>query len=267
MSKGFIWICQNTDSTDYIKCSIELARSIKQHNRENKICVLVDDKSIFESKHVDMVQVLPKDHSVDHAQKFANEYQVFAQSPFTHSIKLEADMLWTGNTDWWWYHLWQHDLIFSVNCLNYRNQTVVDTTYRKIFTQNNLPNIYNGLTYFRRSQRAKQFFLLCQQLTENWSQVRDNLLINCHDAYPTTDVIYALAYRIMDPTNEQLIDYPWFKFVHGKPAINLSPVADCNNYLHPVRLDDRLYLGGRRLNQVWHYHDKNIPEVLNARTF
>jgi len=267
MSKGFIWICQNTDATDYIKCSIELARSIKQHNQENKICVLVDNQSIFESKHVDMVRVLPKDHSVDHAQKFANEYQVFAQSPFTHSIKLEADMLWTGNTDWWWYHLWQHDLIFSVNCLNYRNQTVVDTTYRKIFTLNNLPNIYNGLTYFRRSQQAKKFFLLCQQLAENWSQVRDNLLINCHDAYPTTDVIYALAYKIMDPTNEQLIDYPWFKFVHGKPTINLSPIANCNNYLYPVRLEDRLYLGGRRLTEVWHYHDKNIPEVLNARIF
>ena len=160
MSKGFIWLCQNTETTDYVKCSIELARSIKQHNQESSICVLVDQKSFFESAYVDMVRILPTDHCVDHALKFANEYQVFALSPFTHSIKLEADMLWTANNDWWWNHLWQHDLIFSVNCLNYRGQTMFDTTYRKLFVKNNLPNIYNGLTYFRRSQRGKKFFSL-----------------------------------------------------------------------------------------------------------
>lgn len=267
MTKGFVWLCQNTSETDYVRCTIELARSIKRHNRDNKICVLVDDASMFESPHVDSVRALPRDHAADHAQKFANEHQVFALSPFTHTMKLEADMLWTGRTDWWWQHLCQHDLVFSVNCLNYRGQVVTHTPYRKLFDQNHLPNIYNGLTYFRRSQRAKKFFQLCQQLAENWAQVRDTLLINCHDRYPTTDVVYALAHRIMDPTNERLIDYPWFKFIHGKPAVNLSPIEDCSNYLYPVRVDDSLYLGGRRQAQVWHYHDKNIPEVLDARTF
>ena len=29
MSKGFLWFCQNTDKVDYVKCSIELAISIK----------------------------------------------------------------------------------------------------------------------------------------------------------------------------------------------------------------------------------------------
>ena len=28
MSKGFLWFCQNTDKVDYVKCSIELAKSI-----------------------------------------------------------------------------------------------------------------------------------------------------------------------------------------------------------------------------------------------
>lgn len=267
MSKGFVWLCQNNDRVDYTRCSIELARSIKQHNKQNNICVLVDSKSKFSSEHVDVVKVLGMDVSADHSNKFANEHQVFALSPFTHTIKLEADMLWTANTDWWWYHLWQHDLVFSIDCLDYRGRRVQDSTYRRLFRQNHLPNIYNGLTYFRRSQRAKKFYQLCQQLCENWSMVREQLLINCHDTYPTTDVIYALAARIMDPTQETMIDYAWFKFVHGKPAINQSPVPDCNNYLYPVRLDDRIYLGGRRLSDVWHYQDKKTTEVLDARIF
>ena len=267
MSRGFIWVCQNNSTTDYVRCSIELARSIKQHNRHNSICVLVDEHSMFSSEHVDVVRLLRRDHSQEHEQKFANEHQVFALSPYVHTIKLESDMLWTANTDWWWEHLCQRDMVFSVDCLNYRDQGVVDGTYRKLFTRNHLPNIYNGLTYFRKSKRAQKFFMLCDAIASNWQQVKESMLVNCHDKFPTTDVVYALALRIMDPTQQHLLDYNWFKFVHGKPAINGSPIEDCNNYLYPVRLPDRVYLGGRRMSSVWHYHDKNIPEVLDARTF
>ena len=45
-------------------------------------------------------------------------------------------MLWTINTDWWWNHLWQHDLVFSVDCRNYRDEIVKDTVYRQLFVNN-----------------------------------------------------------------------------------------------------------------------------------
>ena len=116
MSKGFLWFAQNNDKTDYVELSIKLAKSIKQHNKENQICVVTDIKSKFENDHVDIVKVLEDDASDTHAIKWANEYKAFRLTPFTHTIKLEADMLWTINTDWWWYHLWQHNLVFSVHC-------------------------------------------------------------------------------------------------------------------------------------------------------
>ena len=40
MSKGFVWFAQNNDKVDYVKLSIELAKSIKQFNKESKVCVL-----------------------------------------------------------------------------------------------------------------------------------------------------------------------------------------------------------------------------------
>ena len=48
MSRGFLWFAQNNNDTDYVEMSIELARSIKRHNTENKICVITDEKSKFE---------------------------------------------------------------------------------------------------------------------------------------------------------------------------------------------------------------------------
>lgn len=268
MSRGFLWFAQNNDTTDYAALSIALAKSIKTHCKINSVCVVVDEHTKIQSEHVDTVIVLKQDHSKNQSSKFANEHKAFKLSPFTHTIKLEADMLFTANTDWWWNHLCQHDLVFAVNCRNYQDHVVKKTPYRKLFHQNNLPDVYNGLTYFRRSERAMQFFKLCKDITENWTQVKNELLINCHEQYPSTDIVYALAYRIMDPLQLHVIDYSWFKFIHGKPEINgVENAVDQYNYLNPIQMDDRIYVGGRRLNRIWHYHDKKMIDILNDRVF
>ena len=72
--------------------------------------------------------------------------------------------------------------------------------YRKLFTRNHLPNIYNGLMYFRRSKKAQRFYEIAEHIVKNWKQVRTEMLIACHDEYPSTDVVFALAHRIIDPT-------------------------------------------------------------------
>jgi hypothetical protein len=72
----------------------------------------------------------------------------------------------------------------------------------------------------------------------------------------------------MDPLQLHVIDYPWFKFIHGKPEINgVENAEDQYNYLNPIRMDDRIYVGGRRLNRIWHYHDKKMIDILNDRVF
>lgn len=264
MSRGFLWFAQNNDTTDYVELSIKLAESIKRWNSENQICVVTDEKSRFEHPSVDVVKVLKQDDSSEHDIKWANEHKAFALTPFTHTIKLESDMLWTTNTDWWWYHLWQHDLVFSVDCRNYKDQVVKQTPYRSLFRRNHLPNIYNGLMYFRKSRWAQNFFDNARSITQNWRQVRKTMLINCHDEYPSTDVVFALAHRMIDPTNKKLVDYEWFKFLHHKPSVNgLDNMKDQNNYLYPNKHQDALYLGDKRVSRVWHYFDKEI----NVRIF
>ena len=167
MSKGFLWFAQNNNKTDYTELSITLAKSIKRWNKHNQVCVITDDVSKFESEHVDVVKVIAQDDSAEHDIKWANEYKAFDMTPFTHTIKLEADMLWTVNTDWWWYHLWQHDLVFSVDCFDYRGNVVEQTPYRKLFERNLLPNIYNGLMYFRRSKWAQRFYDTARNIVKN----------------------------------------------------------------------------------------------------
>ena len=99
MSKGFLWFAQNNDKVDYVELSITLAKSIKRCNKNNKVCVVTDQSSKFSSELVDVVKVMGEDASAEHDIKWANEYKAFQMTPFTHTIKLEADMLWTINTD------------------------------------------------------------------------------------------------------------------------------------------------------------------------
>jgi len=265
MSRGFLWFCQNNENTDYVELSIALAKSLKKHNKHNQVCVVTDSKTKINSKHIDIVRVLREDASSEHEVKWANEYKAFMMSPFTHTIKLVADMLWTNNTDWWWYYLWQHDLVFALDCFDYRNNVVSDKKYRPFHATNMLPNIYSDLTYFRKSHKSVLFGRICQALTSNWDKVRDTMLVSCHDTYPSTDVIYALAYRLMDPTQNELINYPWFKTIHNKRSIHgLNHIYDHESYLMPTKLQDKIVLGSYSVTRPWHYVNKKMLEVLDV---
>ena len=122
-------------------------------------------------------------------------------------------------------------------------------------------NIIENIAWDTR--KYKNFFQKAEYITRNWKKVRSEMLVSCHDEYPSTDLVYAMAYRMIDPTKSKLIDYEWFKFLHHKPAINkLTKVKDQNNYLFPNKNGDAIFLGDKRVSRVWHYNQKDI----NVRT-
>ena len=64
------------------------------------------------------------------------------------------------------------------------------------------------------------------------------------------------------------VDYDWFKFVHNKNDVNgLPPVYKNNEFLQTYKQEDALYLGGHRQSRIWHYHEKDTMEKLDARIF
>ena len=79
---------------------------------------MITDKPV-EDEMFDLVKVLKK-MTVLTGMETEQRIQGVQLSPFTHTIKLEADMLFTQNTDWWWNYLWQHDQVFSYHCRNYK---------------------------------------------------------------------------------------------------------------------------------------------------
>jgi hypothetical protein len=164
MSKGFAWVAQNNANTDYIKISADLCASIKKTCVHNAVCLITDSAAQVPDGIFDKVVQIHHDDSADHQWKMSNEWKVFKYSPFTHTVKLEADMLLTKNIDWWWNFLCQHDMVFSYHCRDYRDNVIKNSPYRKLFGKNLLPDVYNGLHYFRRSRYAMEFYKFCEEI-------------------------------------------------------------------------------------------------------
>lgn len=268
---GFVTIAQNTDTVDYLNLAYLQAKNVKQTQKNSRYAVIVDaaTKEKITEKHLavfDYVIDIPTDLNPVHSKwKLLNEWQVFWLTPFKETIKLESDLLFTRSIDHWLPALRKRDIVLSVGCKNYKGQTSQVRKYRRLFDDNQLPDVYNGLMYFRYSQTATQFFSTARRILENWDSVRDYALRNCREETPSTDVLYAIAAQLIGRENCTIPSLDFFNFVHMKPGI--QGWADENKWTDTVLVEtDRNMIRINNQNQYYpvHYYEKTFPnEFLN----
>jgi len=216
--RGYLIPAIDTESTDYLRCAVQLARSIRQWHPDANIAVVTTKRS--SDPVFDHVIPLPYGNH----KGFANDWQMFASSPYRQTIKLEADMIAASPVDHWWTLFEQRDVVISQGCRTFYDQPAASRYYRKIFDQNNLPDVYNAITYWRLSQTARDFFDLVRAIFEHWDHYQ-KLLRFC-DEPPTTDVIYAIAAMIMGTEQVTL------------PA-GLGPtIVHMKRHINPIQSDD-----------------------------
>jgi hypothetical protein len=223
--QGFLTIAQNTVETNYLQLAYLQALSIKITMPGSKYAVLVDAATLklVTEQHrrvFDYVIEIVNDLATDSEWKLANEWQAFDLTPFKETIKLESDIVFTRSVSHWWTAFRLRDLVLSTGCRDYQGKLSAAREYRRVFDDNQLPDTYNGLMYFRYTKTATQFFNLARQIYANWEYVAKNLLKNCRDLQPTTDVVYALAAKILGVEHCTLPSLDYINFTHMKPAIN-----------------------------------------------
>jgi hypothetical protein len=113
--------------------------------------------------------------------------------------------------------------------------------------------------YFRYSQEAQRFFLLAKCIFENWNYLRDNVLKNCRDEYPTTDVVYALAAKILGVENYTLPGLDFINFVHMKSGIQgWSDDNSWTGYAVCEHSDTMIRINNLNQYHPVHYYDKSF---------
>jgi len=270
--RGFFTFAQNTTTTDYLKLAYCQALSIKCTQKDvTSFAVAVDKatKECLTDAHYevfDYIIDIPDDAATKDEWKLKNEWKVWWLTPFKETIKLESDILFNNSIDHWWAGMQQHEVCLTSNVRDYEGKVATSRAYRALFDENNIPDVYNGIMYLRFGVTSLKFFIYARYVFENWSYVKNNLLKNCHDEEPTTDVAFGIAAmmigedRCIDPT----LSYP--TFVHMKGAINgWGTNADWMEKVY-AQLDSDLHLtvGFTRQQHPFHYQQKKFltPEIL-----
>ena len=251
--RGYLIPAVNTDTVDYVACARALSLSIKQWHPTALTCLLTD--TVIEDSAFDYVVPLPfGDQARDSEWKLSNDWQCFRATPFRQTIKLEADMLAVSPVDHWWTLFEHRDVVISQGCRTYHDTPATSRAYRKLFDNNDLPDVYNAITYWRRSNQAKAFFDMVQSIFENWPQWRT--LLKFPDDNPTTDVVYAMAAQVLGVENVTLPPGHGPSIVHMKSGIQAVHGPDWTQELVWEHTDPGLRIQTVAQFGFFHYHNK-----------
>jgi hypothetical protein len=257
--QGFFAFAQNTDTINYLELAYAQALSIKQTQKINKYAVAVDPAT---KKLITDEQLKVFDYVIDivdpSTHAMSNEWQAWQLTPFKETVKLESDILFTSNIDHWWTGLRLQEICFTTKIRDYRGKVSKDRSYRKFFDENNLPDIYTGMYYFRFGRPSLELFQIAFAIYSNWTYFRDNLK-NCREELPSTDVVFAIAARLLgvELCTNPALDYP--SFVHMKGSINhLHSNANWQNVLQHELSGTNLTINF--IQQTWpvHYYQKDF---------
>jgi hypothetical protein len=261
MSRGYIIVAQNNESIDYIKCAEVLAKSIKNCMPSASVTLLTDleiQNSIF-----DNIVLFPHgDKCINTHWKLANDWQVYDASPYTYTIKIEADIYIPRSIDHWWEFLKHRDLFINSTIRNYQGHVSFNKNYRATLVRNNLPDTYNAITYFRKSRIASKFFKIVRDIFENWSSYQEILSINNKEP-ATTDVVYAIAARIIGEEHCIISGLTPVSMTHMKKDINFGINSDwTKEYVYEIHKD---ILRINTIPQLYplHYYIKHFAFTLD----
>lgn len=211
MDKGYVILAINNEKTDYVKCAEVLKSSIIRAMPNSNVTI------ITELPYGDL-------------GGFNNDWQVYYASPYRYTIKLEADMFIPRDIDYWWDILKERDLVVSTTIRNYKNEVSDSKAYRAFIDDNRLPDVYNAITYFKKSELAEQFFTTVKNIFENWEEYKQ--MFKCSPDEPaTTDCVYSIACHLMGLENTTMPEFKQFSMVHMKKFINNTLTDNWTNEL------------------------------------
>lgn len=259
MNKGFVILAENTVETDYVLCAVALAQSIKQVMPDASVTLISNSpyaKSKF--KCFDNVVPLPYgDLDPTGTWKLVNDWQVYEASPYEYTIKLEADMILPKSIEYWWDILKDRDLVVSTTIRNFKQEISNIRAYRRFIDDNSLPDCYNAITYFKKSDTAKEFFDIVRNVFENWEEFRSMLKCN-NDELATTDWAYSIASHIMGCEKTTMPQFTDMSMIHMKQFINGTPSEDWTDVLVYELLPHTLRVNTIPQMYPFHYQIKDF---------
>ena len=167
MTKGYLLVAMGND---YVEQAYLCAKSIRDTQTINNVSIVTSDvvpeeyKSVFD--HI--IDVPWHDKESKSFYLTEHRWKVFHITPYEETVVLDTDMIFLDDVSHWWKYMSQHSLLFTTRVVDYRNNTIKSDYYRKAFTSNNLPDVYCAYHYFKKDDKALEYYNLLNTVCENW---------------------------------------------------------------------------------------------------
>ena len=242
-------MAQDTEKTSYTKCAETLRKSILRVMPDANVTIITTD-------------MLPYgDLAKDSDWKLINDWQVYEASPYDYTIKLEADMYIPRNIDHWWDVLEDRDVVVSTTIRNFKQEISDIRFYRRFIDDNKLPDVYNAITYFKKSDTASKFFDLVKEIFNNWEEYKKILKCNPEEL-ATTDWVYSLACHIIGVEKTTLPTFNEMSMIHMKQYINGTPTENWTDTFIYECLPNQIRVQTVPQQYPFHYHVKNFCDKI-----
>lgn len=262
MKFGYVISAQNTTTTNYVKCAEMLVMSLKKTMPKCNVTLISNDVSMC-SAFDNVIELPYGDICPDSTWKLSNDWQVYEASPYEYTIKLEADMFVPKSIDYWFDILQERDLVVCTTIRDYKQEISKQRYYRKFIDDNNLPDVYNAITYFKKSSLAENFFKITKDVFANWDKYKQILKCN-NNEIATTDWAYSIACHILGVENTTLPNFTAMSMVHMKQAINGTTTENWTDHFVYECLPHTLRINTVPQEYPVHYHVKNFSSKLKG---
>jgi len=259
-SKGFVIFA---DGDDYVRQAYLCAMSIRATENEYPVSIITCNNVPKKYQWVfDKIIDIPWYKKTDTRFKTEHRWKVYHATPYEETIVLDSDLLVLQNLNYLWSLFANYDLYYPTRVFTYRKELITNNYYRKAFTTNNLPNIYNTLHYFKKCDTAKEFYKWIELISNNWELFYGNFCKEFYPKEPSMDVTCAIASKIMDIDTEitnARQDLPIL--VHMKSKIQgwLNPVSEWQSRVGIYLTDDlKLKIGNHLQDTIFHYTEKDF---------
>ena len=254
-----LWVSNLLCLTDYLKQAYALGLSIKLFNPNAHITVVTNTEVSDRYKKVldDVIFNKIQPRSILNAEDRINAFDI---SPYLKTIVLDADTLVTENLDGWWKYLKNYMIFYSSAIRTYRGVIDRSVVYRKVFVRNQLPNLYNTIHYFEKSEEAALFYRMQRLVIENWKLFYDKYTPTKKQKWCSMDVSSAITSKLLCNEDEITAKDSFINVVHLKPK-HQGWKFDYVKSSTAVTLNfskNNFYIGNYKQNGIIHYVEKGF---------
>jgi len=261
--KGFLVLAQNSEGIDYVRQAYALALSLKS-SQSSCLVSLVTNDPVPEEYQLVFDKIIPipgEDQAADSVWKVENRWKLYHITPYDETIVLDSDMLVLEDFTPVWDQLTNYDIFFNSTIKDFRGRQLKDFVNRKMFNENELPNVYFGLHYFKKNRQALDFYNVMAFVVANWERVYFDIAPKSKQNWLSMDVSAAIAAKILGIDDRVVNKNINWSITHMKANIqNISPIPSSWTKVLDWHVTDlgQLFVSNIQQHGVFHYIDNDF---------